>query len=96
MDYTKLSLTNCINLACSEFGLENPHTIAIARLVDLVANGYLAEDEATPMAQIIYHHGTESLYYNDEWDEEEEPEWEEPDWGDEGFDPYMGCYTGDC
>ena len=91
MDYTKLSLTNCINLACTEFGLENPHTIAIARLVDLVEAGYLHKDEATPMAQIIYHHGTESLYYNEDWDEEEEP-----DWGDEGFDPYMGCYTGDC
>ena len=91
MDYTKLTLTNCINLACSEFGLEDTHTIAIARLVDLVADGYLHNDEATPMAQIIYHHGTESLYYNEEWDEEEEP-----DWGDEGFDPYMGCYTGDC
>lgn len=93
MDYTKLSLTNCIDLACSEFGLENEHTIAIARLVDLVASGYLAEDEATPMAQIIYHHGTESLYYNDEWDEDEEYLN-----GDEemGFDPYMGCYTGDC
>lgn len=92
MDYTKLTLTNCINLACSEFGLEDPHTIAIARLVDLVADGYLHKDEATPMAQIIYHHGTESLYYNEDWDEEEEPDWNE----DEGFDPYMGCYTGDC
>lgn len=94
MDYTKLSLTNCINLACSEFGLENEHTIAIARLVDLVADGYLTKDEATPMAQIIYHHGTESLYYNDEWEDEEEPF---EDYSDEsGFDPYMGCYTGDC
>lgn len=94
MDYTKLSLTNCINLACSEFGLENEHTIAIARLVDLVASGYLTNDEATPMAQIIYHHGAESLYYNDEWDEDEEPF---EDYSDEsGFDPYMGCYTGDC
>lgn len=96
MDYTKLSLYNCQNLTCEEFGLEDTHTIAIARLVDLVADGYLTKDEATPMAQIIYHHGTESLYYNEAWDEEEEPEWEEPDWGDEGFDPYMGCYTGDC
>ena len=97
MDYTKLSLTNCINLACSKFGLEDTHTIAIARLADLVADGYLTNDEATPMAQIIYHHGEENLYYNEDWDyEEEEPEWEEPDWGDEGFDPYMGCYTGDC
>lgn len=92
MDYTKLSLINCHNLACSEFGLENPHTIAIARLVDLVADDCLTKEEATPMAQIIYHHGAESLYYNEDWDEEEEPEWNE----DEGFDPYMGCYTGDC
>ena len=94
MDYTKLSLTDCINLACSEFGLENPHTIAIARLVDLVADGYLTKDEATPMAQIIYHHGTESLYYNDEWDNEDD--YDEPDIDESGFDPYMGCYTGDC
>lgn len=94
MDYTKLSLTNCIDLACSEFGLENEHTIAIVRLVDLVENGYLTKNEATPMAQIIYHHGTESLYYNDEWDEDDEPF---EDYADEsGFDPYMGCYTGDC
>ena len=94
MDYTKLSLTNCLNLACSEFGLENEHTIAIARLVDLVASGHLSEDEATPMAQIIYDHGAESLYYNDEWNDDEEPF---VDYADEsGFDPYMGCYTGDC
>lgn len=94
MDYTKLSLTNCINLACSEFGLENPHTIAIARLVDLVADGYLAKDEATPMAQIIYHHGTESLLYDDECDEDEE--YDEPDYDECGFNPYLGCYDFDC
>lgn len=94
MDYTKLSLTNCINLACSEFGLENPHTIAIARLIDLVADDYLTKEEATTMAQIIYHHGAESLYYNDEWDNEDD--YDEPDVDECGFDPYMGCYTGDC
>ena len=92
MDYTKIPLTCCMDLACSKFGLENPHTIAIARLVDLVATGHLTKAEATSMAQIIYHHGSESLYYNDEWDEEEDPGLNE----DEGFDPYMGCYTGDC
>ena len=100
MDYTKLSLTNCINLACQVFGLENTHTIAIARLVDLVSAHCLTEDEATPMAQIIYHHGTESLYYNDDWDEEEDPIYENEDWEDDvdeaGFDPYEGCYTFDC
>lgn len=94
MDYTKLSLTNCINLACSEFGLENPHTIAIARLIDLVADDYLTKEEATTMAQIIYHHGAESLYYNDEWNNEDD--YDEPDVDECGFDPYEGCYTGDC
>ena len=96
MDYTKLTLHQCQDLAVEQFGFENIHTISIAQLVDLVADGYLEKARATEMAQIIYHHGTESLYYNEDWDEEEEPEWEEPDWGDEGFDPYMGCYTGDC
>ena len=91
MDYTKLSLVNCLNLACSEFGLENEHTIAIAKLVDLVENSYLSKDEATSMAQIIYHHGTESLYYNDEWDEDDEPDYDEC-----GFNPYAGCYDWDC
>ena len=94
MDYTKLSLINCHNLACSEFGLENPHTIAIAKLVDLVTDDCLTKEEATPMAQIIYHHGTESLYYNDEWDNADD--YDEPDIDESGFDPYMGCYTGDC
>ena len=95
MDYTKLTLTNCINLACSEFGLEDPHTIAIARLVDLVADGYLHKDEATPMAQIIYHHGTNELRFvgdpDDPWDEDEESINSEM-----GFNPYMGCYDWDC
>lgn len=48
---------------------------------------------------------TASLVWNDSGEEvasfdpneDDEDEWEEPDWGDEvGFDPYMGCYTGDC
>ena len=94
MDYTKLSLTNCINLACSEFGLENLHTIAIARLVDLVATGYLTEDEATPMAQIIYDHGANELQYPFADEEEEDAYFDEGD--ESGFDPYMGCYTGEC
>lgn len=95
MDYTKIPLTCCMDLACSKFGLENPHTIAIARLIDLVATGHLAKAEATSMAQIIYHHGSESLYYNDTWYEDED-EYDEPDYDESGFDPYMGCYTGDC
>lgn len=94
MDYTKLSLYNCQNLAIEMFGFENIHTIAIARLVDLVADDLLTKEEATPMAQIICHHGTESLYYNEAWDDEDEES--EPDADETGFDPYAGCYTWDC
>ena len=94
MDYTKLTLHNCQNLAVKEFGFENIHTIAIARLVDLVADDLLTKEEATPMAQIIYHHGAESLYYNEAWDDEDEES--EPDVDEMGFDPYAGCYTWDC
>lgn len=90
MDYTKLSLINCVHLSVETFGLENVHTIAISKLFDLVEDGYLTEEEATPMAQIIYHHGSESLYFNDEWYEYED------DVDETGFDPYMGCYTEDC
>ena len=94
MDYTKLSLFNCQDLACSEFGLENPHTIAIARLVDLVADDLLAKDEATEMARIIYDHGANELIYPFEDEEDEDAYFDEAD--ESGFDPYMGCYTGDC
>jgi hypothetical protein len=92
MDYTVFTTRECYNLACSELGLEDKHTICIAQLLELATKGYLDPLSAQRMAQIIYDHGAnESLYCY-----EEEPEWEEPDWGDEGFDPYMGCYTGDC
>lgn len=91
MDYTKLSLHNCQNLAVQEFGFEDIHTIAIAQLVDLVADDMLDKERATAMAQIIYDHGANSLYYNDAWDDDLADEADES-----GFDPYMGCYTGDC
>ena len=91
MDYTKLTLHNCQNLAVQEFGFEDIHTIAIAQLVDLVADDMLDKERATAMAQIIYDHGANSLYYNDAWDDDFVDEADES-----GFDPYMGCYTGDC
>ena len=91
MDYTKLTLHNCQNLAVQEFGFEDIHTIAIAQLVDLVADDMLDKERATAMAQIIYDHGANSLYYNDAWDDDFVDEADES-----GFDPSMGCYTGDC
>ena len=91
MDYTKLSLHNCQSLAVQEFGFEDIHTIAIAQLVDLVADDMLDKERATAMAQIIYDHGANSLYHNDAGDDDFIDEADES-----GFDPYMGCYTGDC
>lgn len=99
MDYTKLDLRQCFDLACSEFGLEDDHTRGIGKLLDLAKAGYLDQTDAKRMAQIIYHHGSENLYYNDAWDEEDP--WDEDEeylngTDEMGFDPYMGCYTGDC
>lgn len=91
MDYTKLTLHQCQDLAVTNFGFENIHTIAIAQLVDLVADDMLDKERATAMAQIIYDHGANSLIYNDAWDDDFVDEADES-----GFDPYMGCYTGDC
>lgn len=94
MDYTKLTLHNCQNLAVQEFGFEDIHTIAIAQLVDLVADDMLDKERATAMAQIIYDHGANELIYPFEDEEDEDAYFDEGD--ESGFDPYMGCYTGDC
>lgn len=93
------------NCACRDFGLEDKHTIAIGKIVECKEGGYLEATYADDLAKLIYNdarllwgfqeEADEPLEYT-EPNEDEEPEWEEPDWGDEGFDPYMGCYTGDC
>ena len=72
MDYTTLTTCECFERAYIDFGHEDQHTLCIAQLLDLARNGHLDPLSAQRMAQIIYHHGTESLYYNPEWDEEEE------------------------
>lgn len=97
MDYTTFTTRQCFEYACSDFGHEDLHTVSIAKLLDLANNGALDPLSAQRMAQIIYHHGTETLYFvgdpDDPWDEDEE--FIEGD-DEMGFDPYMGCYTGDC
>jgi hypothetical protein len=89
MDYTTFTTRQCFEYACSDFGHEDLHTVSIAKLLDLANNGALDPLSAQRMAQIIYHHGTETLYYNEAWDDE-------PDVDETGFDPYEGCYTWDC
>lgn len=63
MDYTKLDLRQCFDLACREFGLEDDHTRGIGQLLDLAKAGHLDPQEAKRMAQIIYDHGMNFLYY---------------------------------
>ena len=83
-----------LNKVCIECGLENKHTVAIAKLVELKKTGYLDAENADYMAQIIYYHADEDLRYPFDDEEAEDAYFDE---GDEcGFDPYMGCYTGDC
>lgn len=81
--------------ACTEIGLEDKHTIAIGKLVDAKKDGYLDAEYADYMARIIYLHADEELQYPFA-DEEEEDAYFEDDTDESGFDPYMGCYTGDC
>lgn len=92
--YTDFSLEQCLVYACETFGLETEHTLAIAALVDAVKAGGMNRNLATIAARIIVHDGSDVAFFSDI--EPNDEEWEEPDWGDEGFDPYMGCYTGDC
>ena len=80
--------------ACKECGLEDKHTIAIGKLVEVKKAGYLDAEYADYMARIIYNHADEELQYPFEDEEEEDAYFDEGD--EQGFDPYMGCYTGDC
>lgn len=47
--------------------------------------------------EVVEEFDPEQLGYT-EVENNDEPEREEPDWDayEQGFDPYMGCYTGDC
>ena len=85
------------DLACTVYGLENQHTIAIGKLVEVKQVGYLDAENADYMARIIYIHADEELYFagdpNDPWDEDEEI----IEGDDEmGFNPYIGSYDFDC
>lgn len=88
------SAEHYLNRVCKERGLEDKHTIAIGKLVDAKKGGYLDAEYADYMARIIYLHADEELQYPFADDEEENAYFDDVD--ESGFDPYMGCYTGDC
>lgn len=80
------TLNNC----ATYFGLEAPQTIEIFTMSER-----LPEEQFDDAIRLVYlarvdEHEAEMQF----WDDEDE---ECVDYSDEsGFDPYMGCYTGDC
>lgn len=71
-----------LDKAIRNFGFEDPRTITIA---------CLEEDGRYQLAEDLY----KILTNDEECDEEEDFDYiDESD--ESGFDPYMGCYTGDC
>lgn len=66
-------------------------TVELADLIGSSAS--LVWDETR---EVVEEFDPEDLEYT-EPDEDDEWDYEEPEWNeDEGFDPYEGCYTGDC
>ena len=71
-----------LDKAIRNFGFEDPRTITIA---------FLEEEGKSQLAEELY----EVLTATDE--DEDDEDFDYIDESDEsGFDPYMGCYTGDC
>ena len=76
-----------LSKAIHTFGFENPITITIA---------VLEEQGKTELAEKLFEECNELAHPHWRYDDDDEEESFE-DYSDEsGFDPYMGCYTGDC
>ncbi len=72
-----------LDKAIQTFGFENPITITIA---------FLEEQGKTELAEQLFDECAKEVY-----DDDFETDCDYEDEADEtGFDPYMGCYTGDC
>lgn len=69
-----------LDKAIELFGFENPITITIA---------VLAEQGENELAEQLFEECSKDIYGDPQ---DAEGSWDE----DMGFDPYMGCYTGDC
>ena len=85
--------------ACRDLGLEDAHTVAIGKIIEAMEGGYLEADYADSLAKLLYNDGRElrAIAAYEECEADPEDDWDGVDYSDEsGFDPYMGCYTGDC
>ena len=74
-----------LDKAIEMFGFENPITITIAVLKEQ-GKHELAEQLLEECEELAHPH----------WVQDDEDEDYEPDVDETGFDPYEGCYTGDC
>jgi hypothetical protein len=74
-----------LDKAIQTFGFENPITITIA---------VLEEQGKTDLAERLFEECEELAHPH--WCQDDEDEGFEDDVDECGFDPYMGCYTGDC
>lgn len=59
------------NCACRDLGLEEPHTIAIGKIMDKVDEGKLDADHANDLAKLLYNDGRLLKYAEDFEDEGE-------------------------
>lgn len=74
-----------LDKAIKMFGFEDPITITIAVLEEQ-GKHELAEQLFEECEELAHPH----------WAQDDEDEDFEDDADECGFDPYMGCYTGDC
>lgn len=84
------------NCACRDFGLEDKHTIVIGKIVECKEGGYLEANYADDLAKLLYNDARLLWGFQEEADEPLEYIEPNDDVDEGGFDPYMGCYTGDC
>lgn len=85
-----------LDKAIKLFGFENPITITIAVLEEQ-GKTQIAEQLLEECKELAHPHWCQDdeeddCEYEDDWDDYDRDY--EPD--EVGFDPYMGCYTGDC
>ena len=84
-----MTIQQIANIAAHDLGHEDVHTKAILRVVELYNKGLIPEDEADALVNAAYDRGLDFCPLTDEFDYDDDTD-------ESGFDPYMGCYTGEC
>jgi hypothetical protein len=82
-----MTIQQIANIAAHDLGHEDVHTKAILRVVELYNKGLIPEDEADALVNATYDRGLDMIPLSADFCDEDD---------DTGYDPYMGCYTGEC